>query len=76
MDEEYDVNGLPGSVVEPIPDVQVLVRFYWDEEGQSWLVNLLTEGLEPGGENAQAEEILINAVSLLRSGDISLESDD
>lgn len=73
--DEYDYEGLPGSHIDNIPDLQVLVSYFWNEDVEEWEVSLTSDGLNPGEEDEQAAEMLINAVSMLRSGDLSLTVD-
>lgn len=54
-------------------DIKVLVRYFWDDFTQEWSVDIMTEGLDEGQENAQVEELLDNALELVRSGDINFD---
>lgn len=54
-------------------DIKVLVRYFWDDFTQEWTVDLMTEGLDEGQENVQVEELLDNALELVRSGEINFD---
>lgn len=63
----------PDNGITREADIKILVRYFWDDFTQEWTVDLLTEGLDEGQETVQVEELLDNALSLVRSGDISFD---
>lgn len=52
-------------------DMKVLLRYYWDNFTKEWTVDVMAEGLNSGEEVEHLEEILENALSLVRKGEIT-----
>lgn len=55
-------------------DIKILVRYYWDDFTEEWTMDMMTEGLNPGDEIEQVDELLENALTVVREGGISFDS--
>lgn len=54
-------------------DIKILVRYYWDDFTESWTMDMMTEGLTPGEEIEQVDELLENALEVIRDGGIAFD---
>ena len=55
-------------------DIKILVRYYWDDFTEEWTMDMMTEGLNPGEELEQVDELLENALNVVREGGISFDA--
>lgn len=54
-------------------DIKILVRYYWDDFTEEWTMDMMTEGLNPGEEIEQVDELLENALNVVREGGIAFD---
>jgi hypothetical protein len=54
-------------------DIKILVRYYWDDFTEEWSLDLMTEGLNPGEEVEQVDELLENTLRVVREGGITFD---
>lgn len=69
-----DVYESPDGGLSRDADIKILVRYYWDEFTEEWTMDMMTEGLNPGEEIEQVDELLENALNVVREGGISFDS--